>query len=41
MFDAHVLIDHPIAFDDYLRLMGRADGDRRELEVARAGAKAG
>jgi len=24
MFDAHVLIDHPIAFDDYLRLMGCA-----------------
>ena len=28
-------------YQDYLRLMRRADGDRRELEVARAGAKAG
>ena len=32
MFDAHVLIDHPIAFDDYLRLMAcapRCPGVRR------------
>jgi hypothetical protein len=28
-------------YQDYLRLMRHADGDRPELRVARAGAKAG